>query len=242
MTRETSSHPDLIVVERRPWRFPLAVAGWLVSLLLVAWAAAHFAGQQARQLSSELAQENNRLVQATQQAQAEASKLVQQVAGLTATADIDRAAAEQSRVSMVELQAQVETLQEEISFYRGLMDSNKKRKDVSVGKINIMPGATDHRFRFLVVVRQIAAKHQTVTGKLKLSLIGRSEQGEQTLQLHQLSEQVTDSGLRFKFKYFQNFEGELTLPDGFKPEWVEWQLDSSVSGKSSGKQAWLLKE
>lgn len=232
----------MVVVEKRPWVLPLIALVWLVSLIAVAALAANYMGEQGRQLSAELAVENNRLVRATELAQEEANSLVKEVASLSASVDIDRTAAEQSRATIVELQSQVEQLQAEISFYRGLMDSNAKRKDVSIGKITILPGAIPGTYRYLIVVQQVAAKHAVVTGKLSLSVLGRNADGDIALSFEDVSEQVTESSIKLKFKYFQNLEGVLELPEGFQPEWLEWQLDSSASGKSSGKQAWLLKE
>lgn len=242
MTGDPLSLPNLVVVERRPWLVPVVVATWLISVVIVALLSSYLAGKQAREVSAELAVENNRLVQATELADANAEQHLQDVARLTASAEIDQAAAEQSRLTIVALQAQVQQLQAEISFYRGLMDSNVKRKDVSVGKITLTPGSQPERVRYSVVVQQVAANHKVVTGSLVITLIGRDDSGVKELALNSVSEQVSEDSIKLKFKYFQNIEGELELPEGFQPDRLEWQLDSSVSGKSRGEQAWLIKE
>lgn len=242
MTGDPLSLPNLVVVERRPWLVPVVVATWLISVVIVALLSSYLAGKQAREVSAELAVENNRLVQATELADANAEQHLQDVARLTASAEIDQAAAEQSRLTIVALQAQVQQLQAEISFYRGLMDSNVKRKDVSVGKITLTPGSQPERVRYSVVVQQVAANHKVVTGSLVITLIGRDDSGVKELALNSVSEQVSEDRIKLKFKYFQNIEGELELPEGFQPDRLEWQLDSSVSGKSRGEQAWLIKE
>lgn len=242
MTGDPLSLPNLVVVERRPWLVPVVVATWLISVVIVALLSSYLAGKQAREVSAELAVENNRLVQATELADANAEQHLQDVARLTASAEIDQAAAEQSRLTIVALQSQVQQLQAEISFYRGLMDSNVKRKDVSVGKITLTPGSQPERVRYSVVVQQVAANHKVVTGSLVITLIGRDDSGVKELALNSVSEQVSEDRIKLKFKYFQNIEGELELPEGFQPDRLEWQLDSSVSGKSRGEQAWLIKE
>ena len=228
MTGDPLSLPNLVVVERRPWLVPVVVATWLISVVIVALLSSYLAGKQAREVSAELAVENNRLVQATELADANAEQHLQDVARLTASAEIDQAAAEQSRLTIVALQSQVQQLQAEISFYRGLMDSNVKRKDVSVGKITLTPGSQPERVRYSVVVQQVAANHKVVTGSLVITLIGRDDSGVKELALNSVSEQVSEDRIKLKFKYFQNIEGELELPEGFQPDRLEWQLDSSV--------------
>jgi len=47
--------------------------------------------------------------------------------------------------------------------------------------------------------------------------------------LRQLSDDIRDYGIKFKFRYFQEIEGDLLLPDGFTPESVEVELQSNSS-------------
>ncbi len=232
----------MVVVERRPWLMPVVISVWLLSVVIIATLAGVYFSQKARNLNSQLALENNQLARQMTSVQSEADQLISQVAALKAAAEIDRAAAEQSRQNLVAEQNKVQQLQAEISFYRSLMDPSGKRKGVNLGSAELFNTAQPNRVRYVFVVQQVAANHKRVSGFLQVNIRGRLQGQDHLIPLAEISEQVAENSLKLKFKYFQTIEGELVLPDGFQPEWLEWQLDSSVSGKISGKLAWQTKE
>jgi len=232
----------MVVVEKRPWVLPLLLAAWLVSLIIIALIAGYWATKQTREHNQRLAIENNQLTAELLAAQDAADKQRQEVMTLQVGSNIDKAAAKEVRHAMEELQSQITELQGEIGFYRSLMDPGKKHSGVDVGKVELFATAETGRVRFQFVVQQVAANHKLVTGTLKVNLLGREAGADKSIALKDVSEQISDERIKLKFKYFQNIEGEIILPEGFQPEWLEWELDSSVSGKSKNKLAWQIQE
>lgn len=245
MPGKSISAPELVVVERRPWLVPAVAGAWCVSIVVAATLSAVLFSKQARDLNRELAHENQRVVADAQQARLHAEQALLQLETQKAATNIDRVAASKNREDIVALQATIAQLQAEIGFYRGLMDPNSKRKGVDVGSVQLFATTDPLRYRYSVVVQQVAANHNRVSGAIELSVVGRAEGKESRLSLSQVSQQAEQDTIKLKFKYFQTLEGEISLPEGFQPDWLEWQLKATVSGKTSndsGKLAWQTTE
>jgi hypothetical protein len=60
-----------------------------------------------------------------------------------------------------------------------------------------------------------------------VSVVGTQGDTRRVLPLRDLSENVKDLGVRFRFRFFQNVSGEMVLPKGFKPEKIEIILQST---------------
>ena len=86
-------------------------------------------------------------------------------------------------------------------------------------------------YRYKVVVQQLATQHQVLTGTLNFNVVGRQSGEAKVLALKDLSSNVDTDAIKLRFKYFQNVEGELMLPEGFEPERIE--LEARPSGSSS---------
>ena len=53
-------------------------------------------------------------------------------------------------------------------------------------------------------------------GNVEILLKGEEGAAEKSLQLSQLDREKTDE-VRFRFRYFQNINGEMMIPEGFEP-------------------------
>ena len=77
----------------------------------------------------------------------------------------------------------------------------------------------------------MATQHSVISGELNITLVGRRGGELERLGLYQVSDAVDSEDIKLRFKYFQNVEGELILPEGFTPERIE------LVARSTGKNA-----
>ena len=63
-----------------------------------------------------------------------------------------------------------------------------------------------------------------------VNLIGKKKGAQEVIALRDISDRK-ELGIKFKFRYFQNIEGELVLPEGFEPSALQ------VVAQSKGKKA-----
>lgn len=232
------------VVPHRPVFGLMSVAG-IAGLLLVATWSAYYAGQyQERNRSEEQARQLNQLRSQFLNTSTENERLRVELASAEQSALIEQKASEQVRAELVLEQSRIAELREEIAFYRGLMAPAAAEQGVSVGDLTISPTAAERRYQYKLVVQQLAANHQIVTGYVSMKVVGSENGGEASYPLHVLSGDVEAERIGLRFKYFQNIEGELQLPEGFTPERIELSLRSGGrSGANVDKRyAWLVQE
>ncbi len=160
----------------------------------------------------------------------------QQVTHLELGSEIDRQASNGVRTEVIDLKAQVAGLQEEISFYKGLMSPSGNKRGLTVGSVNILATHIPRRYQYKLVLQQLATQHQPLKGYLNVNIVGRQAGQLVTLPMQDLNDQLSHENIKLNFKYFQNFSGELLLPEGFEPTSIE------LMATSTGKNAVTIEE
>ena len=147
------------------------------------------------------------------------SDLEQELINTRQGADIDRQAAEQVREAVVASESKIAALKSELVFYRGLMTPTATEKGLSIRSISFQPAGGANRFRYQIVLQQLAIKHRLLRGTYQIVLRGDLNGRQQALPLRDIAEPGVESA--FRFRYFQKIEGILRLPEGFEPGLVE---------------------
>lgn len=239
-----SKQPRMVVVPHRPWR-RLAIGVVLIVLALGSTFASYYWGyNQGASLQANAVVERNRLRTETEDLNLEAETLRQQVANLQLGAQVDHKANEEVRTQVIALQEQITALEEDISFYRGLMSPSANSRGLTIGALNVLGTGVPKQFEYKLVMQQLATDHQLLSGYLNFNIVGRRGEEEVAIPLYQVSEQVDEADILLRFKYFQNIEGRLTLPDGFEPQRIELEARTTGSNRETVKKkfGWLVQE
>ncbi len=154
--------------------------------------------------------------------------LVRDNALLQRSADVDRTAYIEIQKTLAETQTATLALREELSFYRGLVTPSDKVEGLHVERLRLQPTVHERRFQYMVTLTQVRKNDRFAAGEVNLRVVGTNGDQASSYRLADLSD--VQGAVKFKFKYFQNFEGTLELPDGFLPETV------LVEAKPSGKR------
>lgn len=162
----------------------------------------------------------------------EAEGLRQEVANLSLGSEVDRKAAEDVRGEVIELKAKIAELEENVSFYRGLMSPSTNKRGLTIGSLDVIATGTPRHYQYKLVVQQLASNHSHLRGHLSFNVVGRETDGVvRSFALKDLSNEVSGDRIRLGFRYFQNVTGEMVLPEGFTPERIE------LVAKSTGRDA-----
>lgn len=224
------------VVPDRPFSGALSVVG-AAFLVLATSAAAYFAGQH--HLRGNLDRKTLAHEEALQQLdelKSENEALRLRVATAEQSLVIGEQASEKVRAELVQKESRIAELKQEISFYRGLMAPADGSDGVSIGRFSISQTADARRYQYKLLVQQSATRHNVVKGHATFTVVGRQDGQPKRYPLSDLSPQVDSESIPLRFKYFQNIEGELQLPQGFEPEGVELSL------KSSGRKGFNIEQ
>jgi len=239
-----SKQHRLIVVPYRPYfRYGL-IAGFVFALFVVAGSGYLLGGYWGSNVQAQAIAERDSLRLQLQSKITEVEGLSQKVANLTLATEVDKVAGEDVRVEIVQLKSEISALQEDISFYRGLMEPTDNKRGLTIGSVDVISTSSPRQYDFKVVVQQLTTNHQLLKGTLEINIIGREGSIYRNIPLKDLSLQVDKDEVRLGFKYFQNIEGRLELPLGFEPERIE------VIARSTGRDAveveknfgWLVQE
>ncbi|MBL4827994.1 MAG: hypothetical protein JKY66_09840 [Spongiibacteraceae bacterium] len=145
----------------------------------------------------------------------------QRLATAALGADVDREAVNEVRASVREHQQTIAQLNEEIGFYKGLMAPTEREKGLSIRSWEVYSTSDTRRYQFKMVVQQLAHKHRLLKGSLAVNIVGQLGAEERVLPLSSLSGKNEHQNIKLRFKYFQNFDGEIKLPEGFEPRRVD---------------------
>jgi hypothetical protein len=163
----------------------------------------------------------------------EADGLRHELASFKLNEALDRKAKKEIHRQLAEQSAQIAALERDITVYRGMVSSgnNQNPQGISIGTFYVSPSEGANNYHFKLVVQKLAASDDVFDGQLSFELNGISMEGGEErparFPLQALSKQYTDMQIALNFKYFQNIEGDLLLPQGFTPRTVMLVVKSS---------------
>ena len=149
-------------------------------------------------------------------------------------------AREQAEVAraMGDLQAQVAKQSQELAFYRGVVAQGAANLGLKIEDLRITAASQPNVYvAHLALVR--SGRAETVAaGTLLLSVDGELAGGDKTLDLATLTGGRQQT-LRYNFRYFQDFDQELTLPAGFKAAHLVVEVHSNRGDVTPLSQTFL---
>jgi len=160
---------------------------------------------EVRFLSGELASIRDRLKRI------QASQVV-----IEREADVLRQANHLLRENESKRQAQLGRLQSELDFYRRLAGTGGVQSGLDIYRAEVIPTDSGRVFQFILTLTQNIRRAAIIAGRVRVDIEGTMEDQPVTLYWSQVSDGETPEP-SFRFKYFQQLEGYLTLPEGFSP-------------------------
>ncbi len=129
------------------------------------------------------------------------------------------------RQLMEDLQGRINGLQDEVGFYRNILDPEKAYRDASVKDLRIHPVEGDGRdFAFAFKLVQGVAKKYPVRGYVRVAVAFLNAEGEEKVRFFPEGSRYRKRGMEVEFRYFQEFNGRIELPPDAKPIRASVQL------------------
>ncbi len=170
--------------------------------------------------------------------------LKQAVALLETHREIDREAYREVEGSLIELQSKILEQRDALAFYRGIVSPDDGRPGLRVQDLKLTRGDAERVFNLQLVLVQALQHDRKVSGDVMLEVRGRQDGVAATYALAQLLPQTADADWPFSFRYFQHFDRQLVLPDGFTPERIHVEVRSKTRSISSIEEdfAWEISQ
>jgi len=129
-----------------------------------------------------------------------------------------------------ERQAEVNRLQSEVDFYQRLAGTSGSQSGLAVYHMEISPTGSGQVFRFVLTLTQNLRRSAITTGKVHIELQGTLEDRPLTLPWAKITD-GSEPEPDFRFKYFQQLDGYLVLPENFDAD----QLVVTLKAKGQSK-------
>lgn len=130
---------------------------------------------------------------------------------------IDQQALQQAQREISELEEQLQSERNELAMFRTIVAPKESQTGLQIQRLQLSPTRSEDRWRFNLVMAQIGDNSRFQSGSVTVTLLGEQDGERKTLSLDEISEEVEDREIRFRFRYFQRIQGVLTLPPGFTP-------------------------
>jgi len=151
---------------------------------------------------------------------------------------VDREGYKQVERSLGDMQSQIARLNQDLSFYRGLVQP-ESLIHVKVQQMQIVPEAAS-QFRLKFVLMQTGKPDSVVAGNAAIVVDGLWRGKPHSLGFAELSSSRRVS-LAYSFRYFEDYDELIRLPPGFEPTRVGVEIHSGRDSSHGFRQAFVWK-
>jgi hypothetical protein len=128
---------------------------------------------------------------------------------------VDREGYKQVERSLGDMQSQIARLNQDLSFYRGLVQPDSVIH-VKVQQMQIVPETVPGLYRLKFVLMQTGKPDSVVAGSAAITVDGLLRGKPSSLSFGQVAPNRRVS-LAYSFRYFQDYDEPIQLPLGFEP-------------------------
>lgn len=238
-----SKQDKMIVVPYRPaqaWGLRALVA----CLLLVCVVASYVLGRQQGLRENGAARlERDELAVAMEVLGSENDALKAQLLNQQQSGEVDKQALAQVQETVRSLRENISQLQEDVLFYKQISSSENTEQGLVVGQMELFATTDPQRLRYKFEFRQQGGSGDMIKGHANIEIQGKQDGMPAALPLYSVSNTEKMADIKLGFRYFQNLEGELTLPPGFAPERIHIHAESDGDDAQTLQQsfAWVVR-
>lgn len=131
-------------------------------------------------------------------------------------ADVLRRANRLLREQESERQGELNRLQSELDFFRRLAGTGGSLEGLDIYHAEITPTTSERVFRFELTLTQNIRRAGIVSGRVRVDVEGTLDDRPVTLHWADISDGDSPEPA-FRFKYFEQLDGYISLPPGFSP-------------------------
>ncbi len=178
---------------------------------------------QIEQLESKLSEQDAR--NGSQQARIDTLEF--RIAELTLGESVSELAATDLQAVVVQQQGKIARLESEAIYYRNLMSPGAGDREVFIHRVDLLPSVDNRYLNYEILLTHADPDGAHTVGRIGITLAGVVE-NRQTLIDVGASGLIEPEALEYDFRYFQNFAGQLRLPDGFQPATLLLEVTSEA--------------
>lgn len=241
-TVKGSKQLKMVVVPHRPWRNAMVRLG--VCMLLVATGAGfYFYGySQGVFVNGDARAERDQLMAQVNDMSRQISVLQQELINSEQASTVDRQALDEVQGTIINLRETIAQLEEDVLFYKQIMSPENNETGLMIGQLDLLSTEEDNRIRYRLELRQQGNNEKLVSGYANVNILGNRDRQEISMPLRSLAVDEDQLDIKLQFRYFQNIQGVLVLPEDFEPLGIQiLAVDEGDNPKTVQKSfAWVV--
>jgi len=198
---------------------------WLGSMMLAAAFAAVLAARHAGQAAP-----------GTTPGDADIEALKSRIAVLERSEQVAKAAVLDLQNTLRDREEEIAGVRADLAFY-GRLVGGARREGLAIHALSLEPVAGSRAWNFHATLTQNFKRGTDTRGRLTLALTGVAGGSLSTLDWKALVQQPQAPGIEYAFKYFQQVNGTIMLPEGFEPNRVRATADGE-GGRAEQEFSW----
>ncbi len=233
MSEQRKPAEEYVVIRHRPG-YRLRRTAILLVFTVVAAIVGYATGLAQSGFRFSSAEESNQVLESeVEKLRDDYRKARQQLINLERGRAIDEQALNQARKTIVDLETRIGSLQSDLTFYKNIMAPSETSKGLQVDSFTLVRARNQDNYDFKLVLTQVGNNKSYISGVVAVNVIGLRDEEKEVIALRDLSEDIADLGVKFRFRYFQDVEGSLKLPEEFEP--LEIQVVAQAEGRKSSQ-------
>ena len=237
-----SKQLKMIVVPYRPWRKTLACLGILLLVAATGGGFYFYGYSEGVFINGDARQERDELIVQVDFMSSQLNILQQELTNSEQANAVDRQALEEVQGTIINLRETIAQLEEDVLYYKQIMSPENTETGLMISQLDLLQTDLQNRIRYRLELRQAGNNDNLVSGYVNVNILGTRDRQEISMPLRSLAVEEDQLDIKLQFRYFQNIQGELILPDGFLPLGVQiLAVDEGNNGKTIRKSfAWLV--
>ncbi|MDH5446160.1 MAG: hypothetical protein OEY52_11440 [Gammaproteobacteria bacterium] len=207
---------SLVVKPHNPWRMRIMIVFGITINVMAGWILYEYGRFSSGFDSVSAYKERAEMMGIQDELEDQIESLREQKAVLEREAQIEKKAYTELDINLKALQLESQELKEELAFYRGIVSPANASAGLRLQRFKIESTGQPRNYRSKVVLTQVLKNHRLARGYVRLSMEGLLNGQLMTLNLKDITEKRIKE-IQYRFKYFQNLEEDLVLPEGFQP-------------------------
>lgn len=228
-----ASHQGFKVREHNPIRFWIGIGLVLLLLVVMFLFGRAYQGYELKRLNTIVETLELRIEELELRNQG----LVEKNAQLASSNRIEHDAYEQLNQTLVEKERDILGLKEQLVFYQGIVSPEQLALGVNIQSFELEQKNNLGLYAYKLVLTKRGKSNQYIKGKLNLNVKGEKNGADSTLQLKEIKQDFVEKDGKFSFRYFQVFEGDIMIPEGFEPYDVELDIRPSTKKIKNFKES-----
>ncbi len=213
----------LVIAIQRPHLWLMTIALMVCTVVAGLWLSFEYGRKVAGYDSAESDVYIQQLKEQLEQSEAEIIESKRRATMIERNSRIDGDASAQLNETLAQAQSEVLKLKKELSFYKSIVAPEQGSRSLAIQTVQLKENDAGG-FSYKIMVTQRGRNDQFARGTLDVTVEGVDKGKQVTYKLSEVSKD-TKKPMKFGFKYFQNFEGVMNLPDGFQPDAIRIKVN-----------------